>query len=189
MSAAAAARVERVVAAVCAAAVRDAAAAGIMVVQGDAAAVALLERWLEHAGIVVERGRPPDVAEPRHASDALIAHPACRTELLLCGRLPLADLLPLGDLWASQVRALAGGWRGPAWLERLAAAAGGLAAVDGALMALVEERRPAAVAVAGLPAVAAAELLQRYAAGRWHRLRPRLVPKLAVRTLGIDLFD
>jgi hypothetical protein len=56
-------------------------------------------------------------------------------------------------------------------------------------MALVEERRPAAVAVARLPAVAAAELLQRYAAGRWHRLRPRLVPKLAVRTLGIDLFD
>ncbi|HEX5871702.1 MAG TPA: hypothetical protein VFY65_14845, partial [Longimicrobium sp.] len=46
----------------------------------------------------------------RLKDDALAAHPASKTALLLGGELPPEPLLPLGDLWATDVQALAGGW-------------------------------------------------------------------------------
>ena len=120
---------------------------------------------------------------------ALIAHPANKTVLLLGGRLPWADLYPLGDLWASQMESLARRWSGPAEVEAVADAAGGLAALDAALARMIDARVHTADALASLPAAAAQQLVTLYERGRYFRLRARLVPKLGARTLGIDLFD
>lgn len=199
-------RVERVVRGACAAALRDAAASGIVVLEDWTPEGELLYEWLvrELGEARVWRaaslgGNLQGVLRPeaqllaawRTAREeaALVAHPLNRTALLLGGRVPWADLLPFGDLWASQVEALAGRWSGPPGLEALAAAAGGIGALDSALARMLDRREPPGSALAGLPADTAAEVRERYDAGRWFRLRPRLVPKLAARTLGIDLFD
>ena len=120
--------------------------------------------------------------------DVLVAHPATKTALLLGGALPRADLLPLGDLYASQVVRLAGGWSVPSALEQIVAAAG-VDCLDGALMRLVDYRMPANAAFEGLDSHIADAVLRLYTRGRHFRLRPRLVPKLGPRTLGVDLFD
>jgi hypothetical protein len=135
-------------------------------------------------------------AEPHHmmlrlgaaASGLLAAHPVNKTTLLLGGAPPPEPLLPLGDLYASRVAALAGGWSGPPALRRLAERAGGIAALDTALAGLLEERREAEDALAALPPEAAAEVRARLAAGRFHLRRLGLVPKLGARTPGVDLF-
>lgn len=118
---------------------------------------------------------------------ALVAHPACRTALLLGGPLPRADLFPLGDLSAGQVVALAGDWSPPPELESILARAG-RDALDGALARLLDGREslPSAFGGLGEDAALVAALYER---GRYHRLRPRVVPKLSARTLGVDLFD
>jgi hypothetical protein len=125
-------------------------------------------------------------ARDRHG---LIAHPSSKTALLLGGPLPYADLFPLGDLYASQVARLAGGWSVPDELAGVVSGAGGLDLLDAALARLIEAREPAATALAGLTGDSAAEVMRLYERGRYHRLRPRLVPKLSARTLGVDLFD
>jgi hypothetical protein len=119
----------------------------------------------------------------------LIAHPASKTTLLLGGPLPHAHLLPLGDLYASQVAELAGGWSMPDELAAIAARAGGLELLDAALARLVDAREPPATALDALAGDTAGEVMRLYERGRYHRLRPRLVPKLGARTLGVDLFD
>lgn len=193
MTAAAGARVGAVVRAVCMAACTDAAASGIVITYAETPEGRLLADWLADAGagfrIWREQGSACTVVEERRSGGALVAHPASKTQLLLSARLPLVDLLPLGDVWASQVTALAGSWTGPEAVRRLAEAAGGIDVLDRAMQQMVEERQPAAVALAGLPADVAPELLALYEAGRHSRLRPRLTPKLTARTLGIDLFD
>ena len=119
---------------------------------------------------------------------ALIAHPASKTALLLGGTLPRADVFPLGDVYASQVLQLAGGWSVPAELEGVVGAAG-IGSLDAALMRLVDGRMPADAAFQGLDRHIADTVLELYTRGRHFRLRPRVVPKLGARTLGVDLFD
>jgi hypothetical protein len=202
----AAQRTARVVRGVIAAAVREASADGVIVLDDWTPEGELLYEWLI-AGLGEERvWRAASLASNVHQSAAevigaqfvvgggareraLIAHPANKTVLLLGGRLPWADLYPLGDLWASQVEVLARSWSGPPEIEAVVAAAGSLAAVDAALARLVDGREDAASACASLPAAAAQQLVTLYERGRWFRTRSRLVPKLGARTLGIDLFD
>ena len=123
----------------------------------------------------------------RLVADAVPAHPASKTVLLLGGELPPEPLLPLGDLWAAEVAELAGGWSAPPSVARIAEAAGGIEALDAALAAYFDRRDPRglhALAPEARRAVAAA-----LAAGRASRRWPRTVPKLGARTLGVDLFE
>lgn len=119
----------------------------------------------------------------------LIADPSSRTALLLGGPLPRADLFPLGDLFASRIERLAGGSTLSQEITALAERAGGLEALDAALARLVDARLPAITALDALDDDVARDLLRLYERGRYYRLRPRLVPKLSARTLGVDLFD
>lgn len=205
-AAARAERVERVVRGVCASAVRETATAGIVVLDDWTPEGELLYEWLVHelgearvwrAASLASNLQGLSTAESqlvaawRSAQDGtrLVAHPCNRTALLLCGRPPWADLLPLGDLWASQVERLTGRWSAPEAVEALAAAVGGVAVIDDALERMLDRREPQDAALAALPEGAARRLLGFYERGRPYRLRPRLIPKLAARTLGIDLFD
>jgi hypothetical protein len=120
--------------------------------------------------------------------NALLLHPANKTALLLDPVFPPEPLLPLGDLYAMHVEALAGGWTGGEELRNLAERAGGVAVVDAALDEIVERRQPPERALAHLPEAVRRDILQRWHAGRFWRRRPGLVPKLSGRTLGIDLF-
>lgn len=119
---------------------------------------------------------------------ALVAQPASKTVALLGGALP-GVVLPLGDLWASQVATLSGDWSAPAHLRSLADAAGGIEALDGALQALVDRRLHPDAACAGLSAEVRGTLLALWDDTRFARRFTGLVPKLGTRTLGVDLFD
>jgi hypothetical protein len=123
----------------------------------------------------------------RLVDDALAAHPASKTALLLGGELPPEPLLPLGDLWATDVVALAGGWSAPADVLALAEAAGGLGALDGALRGWSDGRD--AAALDRLPREVADRIRAWLAAGSASRRNPRTVPKLGGRTLCIDLME
>ncbi len=120
---------------------------------------------------------------------ALVANPANKTALLLTAAPTPEPLLPLGDLYATDVLALSGAWSGPARVRALAERAGGIEALDGALRAYFDERRPLEEALADLPDQARGELACALAAARFARRRMGLVPKLGPRTLGIDLFQ
>lgn len=119
--------------------------------------------------------------------DALAAAPDNKTALLLGGALPPEPFLPLGDLYASEVAELAGGWSAPGEVRALAEAAGGIGRLDEALRSLVDRRDPGGVDA--LPPEVAAEVRLRFERGRASRLTLRLVPKLGYRTLGMDLFE
>ena len=118
---------------------------------------------------------------------ALPAHPGNKTALLLNARLPPEPLLPLGDLWASEVAELAGGWSAPPAVCRMAEQAGGIAALDDALRAYVDRRDPHGLDA--LPREAAEAVRSALAAGRAARMYPVIVPKVGTRTLGVDLFE
>lgn len=185
-------RIRRVICDVVAEALRQSHAPGVIVLEDSTPEGELLHGWL--AGVLggerVWRSGAvaSNVQGTAGAGAALLAHPASRTALLLGGRPPHADLFPLGDLPASRVRELAGGWTAPAEVDALIAGAG-LDAVDAALARLLDAREAAGDAVAGLDPEAGAELVRLYERGRFFRRYPRLVPKLGSRTLGIDLFD
>ena len=123
----------------------------------------------------------------RLVPDALAAHPANKTALLLGGEIPPEPLLPLGDLWAGEAAELAGGWSAPVPVRRMAEAAGGIEALDAALRAWTDRRDPAGLDTLA-PAVAGA-VRAALAAGRASRITPRVVPKLGSRTLYVDLFE
>lgn len=186
-------RVERVVRGVVAAAVRESGAEGVVVLEDGTPEGELVHGWLAAelgAGVVARASAVAgNVQEAVDRNTTLLAHPVNRTALLLGGAPPRADLLPLGDVYASQVEVLAGGWSAPADVERAARAAGGVAALDAALTRWIDGREEPATALAGLDAAAAGDIVRLYERGRWFRLRPRLVPKLGARTLGIDLWD
>jgi hypothetical protein len=138
----------------------------------------------------VERGRAEEEVRrmlARLVHDALPAHPANKTALLLGGPLPPEPLLPLGDLWATDVAALAGEWSAPAEVVALAEAAGGFEVLDTGLRRLIDGRDPAGLDV--LPDAAAQRVRAALAAGSASRRYPRIVPKLGVRTLCADLFE
>lgn len=118
---------------------------------------------------------------------ALPAHPGNKTALLLNARLPPEPLLPLGDLWASEVAELAGDWSAPPAVRRIAQRAGGVQALDDALRGYVDRRDPRGLD--RLPADAADAVRSALAAGRAGRMHPVIVPKVGARTLGVDLFD
>ena len=117
----------------------------------------------------------------------LCAHPANKTALLLGGELPPEPLLPLGDLWATDVAALAGGWSAPPEVAALAEAAGGIDALDSALRRRIDGRD--AAGLDGLPREVAGRVRALLAAGAASRRNPRIVPKLGGRTLCIDLME
>ena len=121
----------------------------------------------------------------RLKDDALAAHPANKTALLLGGELPPEPLLPLGDLWATDVLALGGGWSASPEVEALARDAGGVETLDGALRPLVDGRDPSALET--LPPEIAERVRTMLAAGSASRRYPRIVPKLGARTLFADL--
>jgi hypothetical protein len=123
----------------------------------------------------------------RLKDDALAAHPANKTALLLGGELPPEPLLPLGDLWATDVLALGGGWSASPEIEALARDAGGIETVDGALRRLVDGRDAAALDT--LPAAIAERVRTMLAAGSASRRYPHVVPKLGARTLFADLYE
>lgn len=119
--------------------------------------------------------------------DVLSAAPWNKTALLLGGALPPDPFLPLGDLWASEVEELAGGWSAPEEVRALAEGAGGVARLDAALRDCFDRRDPAALE--SLPGEVRGWVERLLARGRASRLFPRLVPKLGPRTLGVDLFE
>ena len=123
----------------------------------------------------------------RLLDDALPAHPANKTALLLGGALPPEPLLPLGDLWATDVVALAGGWSAPPDVVALAEAAGGIEALDGVLRRLIDGRD--AAAAHAFREDVAERVRAALSAGSASRRYPRIVPKLSVRTLCADLFE
>ena len=138
----------------------------------------------------VERDRAEEEVRrmlARLADDALPAHPANKTALLLGGALPPEPLLPLGDLWATDVIALAGGWSAPSAVMALAEDAGGIEALDGVLRRLIDGRDPAALDA--LREDVAERVRAALDAGSASRRYPRVVPKLSVRTLCADLFE
>ncbi|HEX8453390.1 MAG TPA: hypothetical protein VF647_14905 [Longimicrobium sp.] len=117
----------------------------------------------------------------------LTAHPANKTELLLGAALPPEPLLPLGDLYASEVANLCGGWSASPEVRALAESAGGVEALDSALRRWLDGRDAGALVT--LPGKVAEEVTRRFRAGRAARLAPRIVPKLGTRTLGVDLLE
>lgn len=118
---------------------------------------------------------------------AIAAHPGNKTALLLGAMLPPEPLLPLGDLWASEVAELAGGWSAPDAVMRIAEEAGGMEALDDALRACVDRRDPRGLDA--LPAGTAEAVRRALNAGRAARMHPTVVPKVGARTLGVDLFE
>jgi len=119
---------------------------------------------------------------------ALLVGAANKTALLLSPAPPPEPLLPVGDLYATDLRALTGGYSLPARVRALAELAGGVDALDAALRAHFDERRRLEEALAPLPEEAREPLAQALSAARFARRRVGLVPKLGARTLGADLF-
>jgi hypothetical protein len=121
-------------------------------------------------------------------TDALAAHPASKTELMMGGALPPEPLLPLGDLWATDVLALGAAWSGSAELRSIADEAGGIEMLDGALRRLVD-RRDSLDWDQGLPQPVRERVRRTVRGGAAWRRDPFIVPKLGSRTLGTDLFE
>src|SRR5688500_648560 len=134
-------------------AVRDAGRAGIALVDDQSPEAGLAAECchcavgVEHTWLAAAADIPAIVASRR----ALAAHPANKTALLLGRSFPSEPLLPLGDLYASQVAALAGGWSVPPDVARLIELAGGVHEADGALRAWLDEWRQPGVALDQLP--------------------------------------
>ena len=129
-----------------------------VVVTGDSPGLELLRSW---CGDYV-------------ADSGLRLHTATKTCLLL-GNVPQADVLPFGDLYASQLAELTGA---PPERE----------ALDQALRQFYDERIEWAAAVAHLSPEESADLRDQLEAARFRRARTGLVPKLGGRTIGIDLW-
>ena len=110
---------------------------------------------------------------------------ANKTCLLLSWALPTQPVLPLGDVYASQVRHLVGSCTLPPCLRD--APPGTLQDVDGALRAYLEEGFRQEEALGGLAEPLRREVLAGLARARkaWHPLP--LIPKLSGATLGLDL--
>lgn len=118
---------------------------------------------------------------------SIVANPINRTAMLLSGDPPPDPLLPLADLYASEVEELAGGWSAPLPVRELAKRAGGVVKLDAALRARLEMRDPAGLG--SLPEDVAREVEAALARGSSGRRGAWIVPKIGYRTLGVDLFD
>ncbi|MGH7475883.1 MAG: hypothetical protein ACRELD_06320 [Longimicrobiales bacterium] len=118
----------------------------------------------------------------------IVAHPINKTALLLGDDFPPEPLLPLGDLYASQVQELADGCTLPPRVRDLAERAGGLRRLDSTLYALLDRRVDAALACVGLPPAVRTDILRMLDGGRAARRHLGLIPKLGRATPGIDLW-
>ncbi|MGQ0813620.1 MAG: hypothetical protein ACT4O1_04065 [Gemmatimonadota bacterium] len=112
---------------------------------------------------------------------------ASKTALLL-GTAGSADVLPLGDLYHSQLVVLIGAVPLPPVVAELAHACGGAETLDHALQRFFDERRDWAAATNELAPAARHMLEHQLDAARFRRARVGIVPKLGARTLGIDLY-
>lgn len=121
-------------------------------------------------------------------TNALAAHAASKTELMMGGALPPEPLLPLGDLWATDVLALGAAWSASAELRSIADEAGGIETLDAALRRRVD-RRDSLGWDEGLPLPVRERVRLAIRAGAAWRRDPLIVPKLGSRTLGTDLFE
>lgn len=119
--------------------------------------------------------------------DAVPCSAISKTDLLVGGELPPEPFLPLGDLYASELIALGGDWRGTPAAQKLAARAGGITRLDEALRAHLDDRDTSALE--RLPGGAGSMVAAALAVGASSRVYPRLVPKLGTRTIGVDLFE
>ena len=165
------ARIERVLTGVLKQAFADARSAHYQLA-GDGLAAEFAAHLCERAG--ARRG------------EGLRIDPADKTALLL-GEVPRADVLPLGDLYHSQLVTLIGHFEPPAAVRELAALCGGTETLDRVLQRFFDERMPWERAAGDLSEGARRDLEGRLDAARFKRIRVGLVPKLGARTLGIDL--
>jgi hypothetical protein len=191
-------RIARVICGVLDDALRASGKSGLVVLDDGSPEAALLIHWCGEylAGpFWSAEGQPEALVELRvralHLAaekSALMAWPANKTALLLGRDRPGEPLLPLGDLYATQIRELARGWSVPADVQLIVDSAGGLDCVDEALHAIYEGWSTAEKGAEHLPVKARGPFLEAVRAGRFWRQRPGLVPKLGTRTIGIDLF-
>ncbi len=192
-------RIGSIVAGVLEQALADARADGLVLLADGSPESTLVERLVgprlggRLRPLVVAGSAPADLLEAwaraaREQPHALVAAATNKTAAVL-GAAPPVPLLPLADVWAHQVELLGGGWTAPERIRTLAERAGGIAVLDRALGALVDERRAPEDAAAHLPAELRGTLLALWEDARFARRRIGLVPKLGARTLGVDLFD
>ncbi len=173
-------RVSRVIGGVLREALRSTGATAILLLDAESPEGLLVTRIAGDAGLPIN-GYAHDAA-------TLTAHPANKTALLVGDFFPRADLLPLGDLYATQVAALSGGWTGDDALHRLAGTLGGIEVLDSLLERHIEGRESLDV-LAGLAEPARTSMRRALARTSFNRTRAGLVPKLGSRSIGVDLFD
>ncbi len=123
----------------------------------------------------------------RLVADSIAASPLNKTALLLGGSLPPEPLLPLGDVYASEVERLTGDWSAPDRVRELARMAGGILELDRVLSRWAEGRNPNWAGEQPEPVRAAIE--SALTAGRASRVSAHVVPKLGGRTLTVDLSE
>lgn len=205
------ARLRTVVVGVVDSALRERGAGGVVLAGPESPERRLLVRWLGERAVVpadeavapvreVLAAAAPDappqvlevearraVARARAAAEGLLcAAEIHKTTLVLASALPPEPVLPLGDVWASEVEAAAGACTVPAPLEGLVAP-DAIASVDGALRAHLESGVALEEALAPLESAVRERLADLLRRRPWGRFRMPLVPKLGARTVGIDL--
>jgi hypothetical protein len=182
-------RIGRLVTGVIAEAIRASGSTALLIVDDGSVEAHLLEQWCARHLAAPFYKVPEDEAAEHDGGDRLLsARGTNKTALLLGRNFPAEPLLPLGDLYATQVRELGGGCSLPPDVQRLAEAAEGIDALDGALQACFEAWQQPERAANQLPAPARGPFLEAVRGGRFWRERAGLIPKLGTRTIGIDLF-
>src|SRR5262245_62544594 len=152
-------RIGRIVARVLADAVRVTRSKGIVLPDDGSAEVRMLFDWCqEHVSVEIRTVEPGAVLVPQDGM--LGASLANKTGLLLGATFPGEPLVPLGDLYASQVRHLAGDVRLPENVRGLADAAGGIDVLDHALQGRFESWLTAQQAAERLPEAARGPFLE-----------------------------
>ena len=177
-------RLATVIADVVAASARDARRSRLVVRDTVTPETALLVRCLAEGGSRLPLDR---LAAPDAPGDGLVLGAANKTVAVLWPDTAPEPVLPLADLYASQVAALEGGWSAPDDARGLIDRVGGIDVVDAFLVEHLDRRQPLDDALRAISdRDAAEELRERLGAGWWWRRRLGLVPKLGARTLGID---
>jgi hypothetical protein len=113
-------RVARVVAGVVRSALEVTGATAIVLLDAESPEGVLFSR--------IARDHALELTSYADSATTLTAHPANKTALLVGEFFPRVDLLPLGDLYATQVAQLTDGWSADQAVQVLAAEVGGLAA-------------------------------------------------------------
>ena len=191
--------VAAVVGGVVAAAARDAHRKRLVILDWAEPETRLLERLLHLADVRLPLERASSAGAGAletlraHArllarEDGLVLDPVNKTVAVLFPERLAEPVLPLADLYASQVRDLIGDCSIPAEAVELIERAGGVDSVDRFLLRHLDERRPLEDALREIEGEAARQALRdRFEAGWWWRRRAGVVAKLGARTLGIDL--